>query len=450
MEQYTIDFGSRSHHIDSHYAWQIRSSRDVSLLIAIVMLAFGTRIAVAVVTASWVFPSDGNFWKYGYEMGQIAASLAMGNGFSWPEWSTYPQGPTAWMPPVYPFIMAAAFKAFGIYSQQAAVALQLFQTIVSALTCVLLYILAKHLYDVHVGFLAAFLLAIYPPAIYYSVRYIWGTSLFAFCLLLLILVFLRQAEHPSVKQAVWLGSIMGFTTLVDPIIVSTYPFGLAWLYLKANGDRRTIAKTITAVIIVFCLSVTPWLVRNYIVFERFVFIKSNLGHELFLGNNEYATGSYTDAFSRFRENPMKDFTEAEREYLKNSDEVTRSSFLLRKAVIFIVKHPVRFAQRTMNRIMRYWTYIRPVDTWAAKVSLITYLAVLTLAVAGLVLSGAKGRDVQLVLSFLMLLPATYYFTHIGIFRYRFPIEPILMVFAGYTIYWGARRCRGGIFQTAGH
>jgi hypothetical protein len=84
-------------------------------LIAIVVLALGARLAVAVLTRSWVFPSDRNFWGFAYEMGQIAASLALGNGFSWPDWSELPAGPTAWMAPIFPLIMAGMFKIFGIF-----------------------------------------------------------------------------------------------------------------------------------------------------------------------------------------------------------------------------------------------------------------------------------------------------------------------------------------------
>src|SRR5688572_15816418 len=133
-----------------------------NLLVGIVVLALGLRLAVAVVTTSWVFPSDDNFWTYGHEMGQIASSLAKGHGFSWPEERGYRRGPTAWMPPAYPLIMAGAFKIFGIFSQQAAIAIETFLTIVSALTCLLVYALGKRLYNAQVGLLAAFLLAIYP------------------------------------------------------------------------------------------------------------------------------------------------------------------------------------------------------------------------------------------------------------------------------------------------
>jgi len=419
-----------------HNGGLTRSRREVSLLIAIVVLAFGVRLAVAIATTSWVFPSGNNNWKFGYEMGQIASSLAKGNGFSWPELDLYPQGPTAWMPPIYPFIMAATFKIFGIFSHEAAMVLLLLQAIISSLTCILLYLLGKRLYNTQVGLLAAFLLAIYPPAIHFAVQKVWVTSLSAFCLLLVILMFLRQADHPHMEGGAGIGILLGFAALVDPVIMGTYAFAFAWLWLKADGNRRTVTKRMAATLIALLVTISPWLVRNYIVFENFVFIKSNLGNELFVGNNPYATGHWSYRHPAGAEI----LTEAEKEYLKRSDEGTRNNILFGKAMTFIVEHPVRFTQLTMTRFVRYWTdMLRPFNGWQSKTSLIVYFLVLVLAVVGLLLSKARGRNVQLVLLFLLSFPLPYYFTVVGLFRYRFSIEPILLIFVGYTLYWLAPR-----------
>lgn len=423
-----------------HNGGLTRSRREFSLLIGIFVLAFGVRLAVGIVTTSWVFPSDRNFWKFGYEMGQIASSLAMGNGFSWPEaaeaelQSHHAQEPTAWMPPIYPFIMAATFKGFGIFSHEAAMVLLLLQAIISSLTCILLYLLGKRLYNTQVGLLAAFLLAIYPSAIHFAVQKIWVTSLSAFCLLLVILMFLRQADHPHMEGGAGIGILLGFAALVDPVIMGTYAFAFAWLWLKADGNRRTVTKRMAATLIALLVTISPWLVRNYIVFEQFVLIKSNVGNELFVGNNQYSTGSY----NRPRWSEM--LTDADREYLSRSNEGTRNNFLFGKAMTFIVEHPVRFTQLTMTRFVHYWTDMaRPFNGWQEKTSLIVYFLVLVLAVVGLLLSKARGRNVQLVLLFLLSFPLPYYFTVVGLFRYRFSIEPILLIFVGYTLYWLAPR-----------
>src|SRR4029077_18421492 len=52
---------------------------------------------------------------FGFEVGRIARSIAAGHGYANP--FSAETGPTAWMTPVYPYLLAATFKLFGIYSK---------------------------------------------------------------------------------------------------------------------------------------------------------------------------------------------------------------------------------------------------------------------------------------------------------------------------------------------
>src|ERR1700751_3280240 len=70
-------------------------------------------------------------WHFGYETGRIAYSIVEGHGFSNPLYTN--TGPTAWMTPVYPYIVAGVFKVFGVYSKASAVALLSFNALTSAL-----------------------------------------------------------------------------------------------------------------------------------------------------------------------------------------------------------------------------------------------------------------------------------------------------------------------------
>jgi 4-amino-4-deoxy-L-arabinose transferase-like glycosyltransferase len=422
------------------YDWKMRMGGDLPLLVGIVLLAIVTRLVFATLTESWVFPRANNSWEFGYEMGQIAASLAMGNGFSWPADVPYagaysPEKPTAWMPPIYPFIMAGAFKTFGIFTERAAVALELFQVLLSALTCIVLYSLGKRLYHAKVGLAAAFLFAIYPSAIHFAVQKVWSTSLFTLCFVLVVLILIRCADRPDVRGGISLGAMLGFTALLDPVIIGTYPFALVWLYFKAEADRNTTTKTMVALLITFFLSISPWVIRNYLVFGQFALVKSNLGNELFKGNNEHATGHFTA-----REGDA--LTEAERLYLRQSDELARNRFLLLKALTFIKEHPVSFARLTVSRFIYYWTFTER-SIRKILVPLLAYAGVLTLAVVGIMLSRSNGKEFQLVLIFLLSFPIPYYFTIVGLFRYRFPLEPLLMIFAAYTLERSAWRLTGG-------
>ena len=411
----------------SSRGWNRR--RDCWFLIGIGFIAVSIRAVVAVLTTSWIFSKDGHSWSFAYEMGQIAASLASGNGFSWPEWSSYPKGPTAWMPPIYPFLIAATFRTFGVYSNQAAIFLLVFQTSSSVLTCFLLYMVGKRIFNAQAGLLAALLFAVYPASINFAVRQIWSVSLFSCCFLVLILSLLKLGKEMNVIQGTWVGVLAGVATLVDPIIVASFPFVALWLYVNSNRDRVATCKVLAVTMLLFFVCVSPWLVRNYVIFGQFVFIKSNFGNELFLGNNPYATGSY------WAPRAFESLTDPERESLKSADEPSRNRFLLQKAIAFISTHPLEFLKLTMSRFVHYWSFMmRPVEGLGQSASLLTYFTIMTLGIMGLLVSNARAAEVQLLWLFVIALALPYHFTVVGLFRYRFPVETVLVLSAAYAIH----------------
>src|ERR1017187_10583514 len=57
------------------------------------------------------------------EMERLSYSLATGSGFSAPY--VVDTGPSAWAAPIYPWLISLAFRAFGVYSNAAGVAMLL-------------------------------------------------------------------------------------------------------------------------------------------------------------------------------------------------------------------------------------------------------------------------------------------------------------------------------------
>src|SRR5581483_9201761 len=362
---------------NSSFQPAIRGDRLPRSLVAIVLLAVVLRGLVAVLTRSWHFSPERGFWAFGYEMGQIAAALARGDGFAWPG---PPPEPTAWMPPLYPAVMAAAFWLWGTFSPQAALALELLQVGAAAVTCVLLYYLGARLYHRHAGLWAALLFAVYPPAIHFAVQKIWATSLFTACFLGCVLMCLRTAEHPSVAAGVRLGALLAVTVLLDPTALSAYPFLLAWLWWYAAGERRTRTQVVAATLLTLGIGITPWLIRNSLVFGQFMFVQSNFGHELYVANNENATGYYGEHVRAIQDEltgqvPTTLLSDAERETVKSANEAQRNALYQHKAVDFIAEHPLRFLQLTALRTMLFWVYVPYTNTLQGVITLLIYLTV---------------------------------------------------------------------------
>ena len=99
-----------------------------------VAIALLLRVIWIVIGHTYKFKSTDHNFGFGWEMGRVGASLASGHGFSSP--FGLATGPTAWEPPLYPYLIAAVFQVFGIYSKASAFVLLTMNSIFSALTCV--------------------------------------------------------------------------------------------------------------------------------------------------------------------------------------------------------------------------------------------------------------------------------------------------------------------------
>jgi hypothetical protein len=226
------------------------------------------------------------------------------------------------------------------------------------------------------------------------------------------------------KKSILAGLNFGIALLTFPATLSFLPFALGWLLLRGGHELRTRAINAGFVILVVIVTVSPWQIRNYCVFDRFIPIKSNFTREIYWGNlfDKQST--------------------AERRYLDSIDEGQKSAFYWKKALDSILTNSTQVAARSAERFILYWkSFPRLGGPWAPKTGRIEeqaagifYLLILSLGVAGVCLTLLKGRDVQLLVIAILTLPIPFYLTIFTRLRYRFPVEPILMLFACYTVY----------------
>ena len=233
-------------------------------------------------------PGDDHF-EFGWEMGRVGRSIALGHGFSSPyEGDT---GPTAWEPPLYPYLIGAVFKVFGIYTQASAWVLLSINSLFATLTCIPIFFIAQRTFGERIAFWSAVTWGLCPYVWYWSVHWIWDTTFTPFVLACLFLLALELQDWPGWRGWILFGALYGvgragqshhagvpaFLRTVD--LAAALPEGIAFL-----GRRRTFVDQ------VFFFVLTPWVVRNYEVFGRFVFLRDDFGLQIRLGNGPSADG----------------------------------------------------------------------------------------------------------------------------------------------------------------
>ena len=264
------------------------------------MVLFGlvARVLYIIVTHSYhlsLYP-----WSF-FEMANLARSLAMGHGFSAPYGVDI--GPSALDPPIYPWVVSLAFRAFGVFSHAAGFAILVFNSVFSALTSWTIYRIARRVFNESVAVWSGWVWALLPYAIYYSVDWIWETSLSAFLLSLLFMLTLEMEGDGRLWSWFGYGLLWGIVGLTNTAMLAWLPFSGCWLayQLHRRGKRFLVPVAFSAV--VFWMTLMPWLVRNYSVFGEPVFVRDNLGNAFRSGNNPQAEG-WVGRNLRRRSNPI--------------------------------------------------------------------------------------------------------------------------------------------------
>ncbi len=233
----------------------------------------------------------GDHFQFGWEMGRISRSLAQNEGFSNP--TDLPTGPSAWAPPVYPYILSKIFQVFGIYSNASAWIILAFNSLFGALTCITIYRVGEIIFGTTTARAASWTWAVFPYMIYWPVRVVWEASLSAFLLSLALLLTIRIAANPP-RTRIWIGFglLWGIIALTNTALISMLPFFLLWILYHSQQRSQQFLKMCLSGLVIAAV-ITPWLVRNYSIFGKFIFIRDNLPLEMQVANNEKSDGLWT-------------------------------------------------------------------------------------------------------------------------------------------------------------
>ncbi len=341
-------------------------------------------------------------------------------------------GPSAWAPPVYPYILAGVFKLFGVYSETSAWVILAFNSIFGALTCVPLYFIAHEMYGAGVARASAWTWVLFPYAIYWPVRVVWETSLSTFLLTLALLLTLRMAQRePGNWSWIGFGALWGLIMLINTALVSVLPVMLLWLWYHSRHTRprKTLAGAAWCALAIVVV-ISPWLIRNYATFGEFVFIRDNLALEMHMANNGRSNGLWTRS-----EHPGND-PEAMREFQKMG-ELPFMKAKQREVRQFIRQHPGEFLAFTLERAVYYWAGT-PQISIVGKYDFIVlrhtlFLLTSALAFAGLWLTLQKRIKGGVLLGCVLFFYSLPYYVVNPFPRYKHPIEPVMIMLIVYLL-----------------
>lgn len=329
----------------------------------------------------------------------IAFGLMRGEGFS------LNGAPTALSGPVYPVLLSILYTLFGYSATVVRIAL----SVLDAAQCVVFYFIAKRSFGGTVAVLTALALIVSPFTIYCILTLSPEVPFLVFHALF-VLYFVSALQAGAYRYSLLSGLALGVATLsrAVPILL---PLAALPVFL-INAERRRKGLVHFAVFLLgFAVLVGPWIVRNYVVFQRFIPVQTLGGAHL------------------YRATPAKRSPEAQQKEtaeLLSMNHIQRDKALYVRSWQRIKENPGEFVRLMGHRLLQMW--YRTDSGRFQRPLLYANSALLMLAAAGMFLSRRKWREYSLF----YVVIAYYVIIHtilIAILRYTLPIIPLIIAFA---------------------
>lgn len=342
-------------------------------------------------------------------------------------------GPTAHLPPMYPFMTAAVYRVFG-YGYAAAVVRNsigiaglaaLYASFPAAATALGI--------GANAGIIAGIIAALFPAfrsSEVFRGRDEWLAAL-VFLWLTVFLYRICCRKQPRTQDIVIYSAGWGLLLHIQPSTLAVLPIHafLLWRYADWSAPRQRLKQGLvaTTILILMC---TPWIIRNYRTMGGWFFIRDNLGLELFISNAEDAQPSLEANMATHRYCRIHPIcSAAAADEIRRVGELTFNRQLLKEALSWIASHPGSFGELTISRIAIFWT-----DLPANRFTFAFRLLLSALGWVGLVLMWRANLRLQVLLltSILAAYPVIYYLVQYSN-RYVLTISFAIFLPAGFAL-----------------
>lgn len=399
------------------------------------LAGFAVRFAFVLIARTYE-GSASTMTPFGAEICRIAAHIAAGKGFRSPFYGG-DTGPTAWVAPVYPYLVAAVFYLFGAYTKASALLLLGLQCAMAAATGIAIWVLGARSLGERIGFWAAWIWTLSPIFFRWPCSWIWDFAASGMLLAVALTFSLDADEQGALRKWLWLGALWGLIALTNPALLSIMPFSFLSAFLESRRTGSASLRKLAWAFVTFGVVIAPWLIRNERAFGQLVFLRDNYWFEFSLGNFHYSNGmgylgKHPDANPRIYDQ------------IASMGELGFISFHKKEAFEFIRQYPSEFIDLTLHRAWWFWDgtsllyqgreWWSPGEFWPlSAVGWLGLLFVLT----------RRPRGWPLFAAALILYPLPYYLAYPNA-KYRYAIEPELLLLGCYLIpvLWaefGARR-----------
>ena len=405
-------------------------------------------------------------------------ALLMGDSHGYDEWAQRIAGgdwfgtEVFYQAPLYPYLLGVIYAVAGRHL----LLVRIVQALIGSASCALLALAAQRLFSSEArpdlgrqaGLAAGLMLALYAPAIFFDGLLQKSVlDVFFVCLALWLMAttdvlnaelagsaeqnlnqpLRSQRSLRSTSSWVWLclGLTMGLlaVTRENALVFIVVILGWAILNVERRRPNAERLKRAGAFLAGLAVVLMPVAIRNYSVGGGFYITTSQFGPNLYIGNNPAADGTYQSLrFGRGApEYERQDATAlAERGLGRSLTPAEVSGYWTDKALEFVTGRPGAWLALTGRKIALLWNATEVLDTesqeahaewsWPLRIGgVVGHFGVLApLAVFGLIVTWPMRSRLFIFYAMTLAYAASVVVFYVFA-RYRYPLAPLLILFA---------------------
>jgi tetratricopeptide (TPR) repeat protein len=384
-------------------------------------------------------------------------AMTLGDALAYDEWAREIAGGDGlgdrvfYQAPLYPYFLAAVYALAG----HDLLVVRVVQALLGSAACALLVPTGTAFFSRRVGLLAGALLALAPLAVYFD-GLLQKASLGLFLLASTLFLLSRVELHGRPRDWLFAGGALGLLILTRENSLVLLPVLLAWAVFRGRRGARPFAGVL-ALVAGAAAVLLPVASRNAAVGGELHLTTSQLGPNLYIGNNPWANGTYAPLrFGRGSAEFERDDAFALAAEALGREPTPRevSRYWIGEALGFVRDEPGRWLRLTGRKLLLAVNGTEHGDTEDVytradgSVLLRVLLAcghfgvLLPFAVLGIVATRGDVRRHGLLLALL----AAYGLSVVAFFvldRYRFPLVPFAALYAAAGLLAIRDRLRAG-------
>ena len=189
--------------------------------------------------------------------------------------------PNLWMPPLYAYYIYL-FSFFNLENQNFILLILSSQIMLASISVGIFYGINKYFFSKKISIFSSLLFSLFPINLYACAQ-ISSVTLYIFLALFFYYYFFKITKNNNILTIFVFAIAAGLLILTRREFVGILVLSVTYLYFFFKIP----IKKISLIILIALITISPYLIRNYLIFDKII-IQASFGYNLWKGNNPNA------------------------------------------------------------------------------------------------------------------------------------------------------------------